>query len=157
GREALARAAEHTPDVILMDIQLPDMSGEVTLARLRSVPGTAHIPVIALTAFAMREDRERLLAAGFDGYIAKPIDIMQFPEQVRGFCSAGTKDQVVGRARILVVDDTKPNIKLLEAILVPAGYSVVPATSGVDALQAIAQQPIDLVLLDILMPGMDGY
>ena len=92
GREALCQAAEYTPDVILMDIQLPDMSGTATLERLRSVAATAQIPVVALTAFAMREDRDRLLAAGFDGYISKPIDIKQFGDQVRQFCPAGAKE-----------------------------------------------------------------
>jgi two-component system, cell cycle response regulator DivK len=92
GREALLRAAEHSPDIILMDIQLPDMTGTEALGRLGAVANTASIPVVALTAFAMREDRDRLLAAGFDGYIAKPIDIKQFPDQVRQFCPAGAKE-----------------------------------------------------------------
>jgi two-component system cell cycle response regulator DivK len=84
--EGLRLAAEHNPDLILMDIRLPDMDGEVALARLRTSPATASLRVVALTAFAMREDRERLLAAGFDGYISKPIDVKSFPERVRGYC-----------------------------------------------------------------------
>jgi two-component system cell cycle response regulator DivK len=72
---------------VLLDIQLPDMDGLSVLGRLRAEPDTAGIPVVALTAFAMRQDRERLLRAGFDGYLGKPIDVRAFPEQVRGYCA----------------------------------------------------------------------
>jgi CheY-like chemotaxis protein len=84
--EAIALATEHAPDLILMDIQLPDMDGVTALGRLREEPVTAALRVVALTAFAMRDDRERFLAAGFDGYMTKPIDIKQFPELIRQQC-----------------------------------------------------------------------
>ena len=86
GADAIALAAEHTPDLILMDIQLPDMNGDAALSRLRSQPSTAALRVVALTAFAMRDDRERFLALGFDDYTTKPIDIRQFPEFIRQQC-----------------------------------------------------------------------
>jgi two-component system cell cycle response regulator DivK len=82
----IALAEQHVPDLILMDIQLPDMDGVAALGRLRGSAVTASIPVVALTAFAMAADRERLLAAGFDGYIAKPIDIHHFSDRVREYC-----------------------------------------------------------------------
>ena len=75
GARALQLAAEHAPDLILMDIQLPDVGGVEALARLRADERTAATPVVALTAQAMDGDRERFLAAGFDGYLAKPVDI----------------------------------------------------------------------------------
>jgi two-component system cell cycle response regulator DivK len=84
--EALALAAEQLPDVILMDVRLPDMSGVEAVGRLKADPSTATIPVIALTAFAMDGQREWLLDAGFDDYVAKPIDIHVFPEAVRRHC-----------------------------------------------------------------------
>jgi two-component system cell cycle response regulator DivK len=87
----LALAAEHRPDLILLDIQLPDMDGAAALGRLRADPLTASIPVVALTALAMKEDREQFLSAGFDGYLAKPIDTRAFPEQIRSFVQAGTR------------------------------------------------------------------
>ena len=86
-REALTLAAQQLPNVILMDVRLPDMSGVEAVRRLKADPSTATIPVIALTAFAMEGQREWLLDAGFDDYIAKPIDIHTFPEAVRGHCS----------------------------------------------------------------------
>jgi two-component system, cell cycle response regulator DivK len=85
--EAIALARRHRPDLVLLDIQLPDMDGLRALGLLRAEPGTAAIPVVALTAFAMREDRQRLLRAGFDGYLGKPIDVTAFPEQVRAYCA----------------------------------------------------------------------
>jgi two-component system, cell cycle response regulator DivK len=86
GGDALTLAAAHRPDVILLDIRLPDLDGTEVLARLKAVVATASIPVVALTSFAMKGDRERLLADGFDGYLAKPIAVREFPEQVRSYC-----------------------------------------------------------------------
>jgi two-component system, cell cycle response regulator DivK len=85
--DALAIAAEQHPDLILLDIQLPDLDGESVLRRLRSQPGTAAIPVVALTAFAMRDDRQRFLDAGFNGYLEKPVDVRTLAAQVRLHCS----------------------------------------------------------------------
>ena len=83
----IALAGEHRPDLILMDIQLPDLGGDQALARLREQPATASIPVVALTAMAMQRNEGRLLAAGFRGYLAKPISAREFPDQVRRFCA----------------------------------------------------------------------
>jgi two-component system cell cycle response regulator DivK len=86
GGDGVSLAAEHSPDVILMDIRLPDMDGTDALRRLKGAEATALIPVVALTSFAMKGDRERLLSAGFDGYLEKPISVQAFPGQVRGYC-----------------------------------------------------------------------
>lgn len=87
--QGLALAVDHGPCLILMDIQLPDIDGVAALGRLRADPRTAVIPVVALTAFAMKEDRERFLGAGFDGYFAKPIDVRTFAQQIRSFVQTG--------------------------------------------------------------------
>jgi two-component system cell cycle response regulator DivK len=86
GGDGISLAAEHLPDVILMDIRLPDMDGTDALVELKERDATASIPIVALTSFAMKGDRERLLAHGFDGYLEKPISVREFPEQVRGYC-----------------------------------------------------------------------
>jgi two-component system cell cycle response regulator DivK len=83
--QGLTLAAEHHPDLILMDIQLPDMDGTTALRRLRDDSTTATIKVVALTAFAMKDDRERFVSAGFDGYLSKPISVRELPSQVRRF------------------------------------------------------------------------
>jgi two-component system cell cycle response regulator DivK len=85
GEAGFSLALEHLPDVILMDIRLPDMEGTVVLRNLKVEPRTAQIPVVALTSFAMKGDRESFLEAGFDGYLEKPISVKAFPDQVRGY------------------------------------------------------------------------
>ena len=86
GREALMSAATHMPALVLMDIRLPDMTGVEALGRLRANERTARIPVLALTAQAMKGDRERFIAAGFDGYLSKPVDIDALLAAVEQHC-----------------------------------------------------------------------
>lgn len=83
GEEAVAVAVTSAPDLILMDLQLPGIDGFEALTRLREQDETRGVPVVALTASAMAMDRERALAAGFDGFLEKPIDVRTFPDQVR--------------------------------------------------------------------------
>ena len=82
GEAGVALARERHPDVILMDVNLPGIDGLEALARLRADPATAEIPVVALTAYAMTDDRARFLAAGFDGYLEKPVNVRELPGQV---------------------------------------------------------------------------
>ena len=89
GAEAVELAAEHRPDLVLMDIQLPDIDGVEALSRLRADERTASIPVLALTAQAMHGDRERFLAAGFDGYLSKPVDVVELIKVVQEHCDRG--------------------------------------------------------------------
>jgi two-component system cell cycle response regulator DivK len=85
--DGITLAVSEPPDLVLMDLQLPGIDGMEALRRLRESPPTADIPVVAVTAQAMKQDRERALAAGFNGYIEKPISVRTFPGQVRGFLS----------------------------------------------------------------------
>jgi two-component system cell cycle response regulator DivK len=87
GARAVELAVEHTPDLVLMDVQLPDVEGVEALRRLRANDRTASTPVLAVTAQAMRGSRERFLDAGFDGYIAKPVDIVELIATVREHCA----------------------------------------------------------------------
>jgi two-component system cell cycle response regulator DivK len=81
--EALEKVGEKVPHLILMDLQLPGQDGLSLARQFKSSPATANIPIIALTAHAMRGDREATIAAGCSGYIAKPIDISTFGDQIR--------------------------------------------------------------------------
>jgi two-component system, cell cycle response regulator DivK len=83
GEDALRLARERSPALILMDIQLPGIDGIETLRRLRADAATAMIPIVAVTASAMTHDRQKILAAGFDGYQAKPISVRPFLQAVR--------------------------------------------------------------------------
>ena len=86
GADGVSAAAEHQPDVVLMDIRLPDMDGTEAARQLKSDARTAWIPIVALTSLAMKGDREWLLASGFDAYLEKPIRVREFPQQVRAAC-----------------------------------------------------------------------
>ncbi len=85
GQQAVELTRERHPDLILMDVQMPVMSGIEATERLKADPATRGVPIVAVTAFAMEGDKEKLLQAGFDGYISKPIDIKRFGEEVRRF------------------------------------------------------------------------
>jgi two-component system cell cycle response regulator DivK len=85
GEEALRVAQEDPPDLVLMDLQLPGIDGTETLHRLRQGPLARDVPVVAVTAFAMAEDRERAALAGFDGFVEKPISVRDLPGQIETF------------------------------------------------------------------------
>jgi two-component system, cell cycle response regulator DivK len=87
GEEGVVAALSDSPDLVLMDLQLPGIDGHEALLRIRADPRRSGTPVVAVTAFAMKGDVERAAAAGFDGYIAKPIDIHALPRQIAGFLS----------------------------------------------------------------------
>ena len=85
GGQAIRLATAHAPDLVLMDIQLPDIGGVEALSRLRADERTASVPVVALTAQAMEGDRERVLAAGFDGYLSKPVNVADLIATVKRY------------------------------------------------------------------------
>ncbi len=87
GEDAVALARLQAPAIVLMDIQLPGIDGVEALARLRADERTASIPVLALTAQAMQGDRERFLEAGFAGYLAKPVDLVELLRTVEEHCA----------------------------------------------------------------------
>ena len=89
GEEAVGLALAHEPALVLMDVQLPGIDGVDALEQLRQDERTASIPVLALTAQAMSGDRERFLAAGFDGYLSKPVDVAELLQAVRDHCDRG--------------------------------------------------------------------
>jgi two-component system cell cycle response regulator DivK len=89
--DGIKLAAERKPDLILMDIQLPGMNGIDALKVLRADPATAAIPVVAVTASVMQQDRTLITEAGFDGYIGKPINVKEFLDAVRGALGESSK------------------------------------------------------------------
>ncbi len=152
---------EERPDLVLMDVALPGMDGLSATRIIKGDPTLASIPVVALTAHAMDGDAERALDAGCSGYLTKPVDTRTFADQIRGFIEesrAGASPVVADhRGRVLVVDDEPLNVKLFKAKLATERYEVQVASSGAEALRLVAEQAPDLILLDIMMPGMDGY
>ena len=86
--DGLALASASPPDLVLLDLQLPGIDGMEAFRQLRGSPPTADVPVVAVTALAMKDDRERVLRAGFDGYLEKPISVRELASQVRAFLTA---------------------------------------------------------------------
>ena len=84
--EGIAPADEHLPNVILMDLRLPDMDGADAARRLADGARTAEIPVVVFSSLALEGSTDWLRSAGFAGYVEKPIDVQEFPEQLRGYC-----------------------------------------------------------------------
>jgi two-component system cell cycle response regulator DivK len=82
GEDGVARAQDSQPDVILMDLQLPVVDGTQAMRTIKASPSGSGIPIVALTAFAMSEDRDRALRNGFDGYLSKPISVRDLPRQI---------------------------------------------------------------------------
>ena len=170
GVSGLAMARAHLPDLIISDIHLPRLDGYGVLSALKADPALRHIPVLAVTALAMVGDRERLLTAGFDGYIGKPIEPDTFVDQLarvmaeaaeaRALAALAPPPEASPAARqptILIVDDHVLNREFLMTLLGFGAYHLVEAPGGLAALRIAGLEPPDLVISDILMPNMDGY
>ena len=93
GEEALDMAIREKPDLIIMDIYLPKVSGLEVTKRLRQMPAFNHVPIIAVTAHAMKGDKEKIIEAGCDAYLPKPINTRQLPEVVTEMLLQGQKDR----------------------------------------------------------------
>ena len=156
GIEALDLARKHHPDLILMDIQLPEVSGLEVTKWLKEDHELRAIPVVAVTAFAMKGDEERIREGGCEAYLSKPISVGKFIETIRHFLGQRLRRSSM-TARVLVVDDVPANVKLLEARLSAEYFDVVTAMSGAEALAICERAECDIVLLDVMMPDMDGF
>ncbi|MBW2368980.1 MAG: response regulator [Deltaproteobacteria bacterium] len=154
-------AGEHIPDLILMDVQLPDMNGLSATRRIKNDPKTGKIPVVALTAYAMKKDEKMALDAGCDGYMSKPIDTKNFLSFVSKHISNGNGKshpaKSIGKPAILIVDDDPMNVKFLDTLLTKEGFHTAKAYDGSEALEKIREDSPAMILLDIMMPGIDGF
>lgn len=165
-------ALGQTPDLIICDVHLPGIDGYEVVRRLKSNNDLSEVPVIAVTALAMVGDRDKVLAAGFDGYIPKPIMPETFVEQVESFLRPGqhshlTPSEAVAepnhsamptnRATVLVVDNSPVNIEFARHLLEHFGYTVIAAPDVKSALALARQSVPDLILSDINMDGGSGF
>ena len=113
--------------------------------------------MVAVTAFAMKGDEERIREGGCEAYLSKPISVGKFIETIRHFLGPKPEGEASMTARVLVVDDVPANVKLLEARLSAEYFDVVTAMSGQEALAICERAECDIVLLDVMMPDMDGF
>ena len=191
GARGVAAARSELPDLIACDVNLPGMDGFQVLAALKQEPALAAVPVLAVTALAMAGDREKVLAAGFDGYISKPIEPESFVAELEAFLAgtppapapqaAATASPVaataapdapaaaanpraaapdagpaLARPTLLLVDDDRFMLGVLNDMLTGEPYRVLSAQSGEEALALLAAEPVDVILCDQAMPGMRG-
>ena len=174
GLAGLAIASRTPVDLIICDIQLPILGGYDVAREIRRLPALAGVPLVAVTALAMVGDQEKVLVAGFDGYIAKPIAPEAFVSQVDAFLapalrSASARPEVapahprvasspaITPAHILAVDDLAANLEVLQDVLEPFGYRVSTAGSMREAIDRARHEPPDLIIADLHMPNGSGY
>jgi two-component system cell cycle response regulator len=142
------------PDLVLMDIALPGMDGLDLTRRLRADPRFAAMPIVALTAFAMKGDEQKAMRAGCSGYVAKPIDTRLLPVQVAKVLDAAA--QARARLTIMVVEDHRIDLKLAGDCIEFGGHMVLSSTTAEEAIARLGEGHPDVVLLDLNLPGMDG-
>ena len=173
GEQGLEAVRSEVPDLIICDVQIPKLDGYEVAKQLKNHPTLCKIPLIAVTALAMVGDREKMLAAGFDGYIPKPIDPEAFVPEVEALLhstnsslhhpvpplavQSPTRQINPATATILVVDNSTVNLSLMQITLEPCGYHVICAYDAEEALTLMRQTPLDLILSDVHMPRQDGY
>jgi two-component system cell cycle response regulator len=174
GMEGIAVAGSERPELIICDVQLPDLDGFEIARRLRGDPHLLSIPLVAVTALAMVGDRDRVLAAGFNGYLAKPIDPETFVRQMEVFLPASRRssnslppsapapassepESGPHRHTILAVDGLAVNLDLARSILAPSGYRVITAAGITEGLALARQEKCDLILSDVSMSEGTGY
>jgi two-component system, cell cycle response regulator len=157
--EGIALAREEVPDCIVMDIRLPGMDGLGATRLIKQDPALKGVPVIALTAFAMSGDEQKAAAAGCDAYITKPLDSSRLLGAIGQFtrAPAPAPTAAAGVVRVLIVDDDPQMVKLLSAQLSREGHQAIGARGGEEAIRMAQQDPPHLILMDVLMPGIDGY
>ena len=181
--EGIKLAEIKKPDLILMDLSLSGMDGLTATRILKEDFLTKNIPVIAFTARVMQSDKEKAFGAGCNGFISKPIEVSSFVKSVESFLNykdiSVTQKNVdssllikpasekpakkenfgskYNRHNVLIIDDNPMNTEILKETLEQIGQSSVIAYSGQEALETAKKEKFDLILLDIMMPGMSGF
>jgi signal transduction histidine kinase/CheY-like chemotaxis protein len=152
GEQGLAEARSARPSAIILDVLLPGLDGWEVLRRLKADPEVRDIPVIVVTVV---DERELGLALGAVDYYLKPVDRVALLSRLAGF-SFMTKVHE-HEARVLAIDDDPAALGLLRAALEPEGFALVTHTDPVAGLAAASAEEFDLIICDLVMPGMDGF
>jgi two-component system cell cycle response regulator len=172
GKEGLEMALRQLPDLIICDLEMPGMNGYGVAARLRSSLGLPRPPLVAVTAYAMVGDRDRVLAAGFDGYLSKPISPETFVKQIENFlpvekrsgqtpttfqaAPAPVSSRQSKRITILFAGNSHVHQSLLRSTLEPSGYRVLAVETAREAIEEAGRDSFDLIVSDLHMPGESG-
>ncbi|WP_058282982.1 response regulator [Ruegeria denitrificans] len=148
GEEALELARTNRPDAITLDVFMPEIDGWAVLSKFKDDPELADIPVIMLT-FA--EDRKKGLSLGASEYLGKPIDTVELLNALKEHCPT------MPTPRVLIVEDEAATRELICRVLGKEGWQIDEAVNGLDALQRLSETVPDVILLDLMMPEMDGF
>src|SRR3984893_7884743 len=160
--EGLASAAAGRPGAVIVDSVLPGIDGATVIRRLRLDTGLRSVPCLLLTGSEDRHMELRALEAGGDAFVRKEEDaevILARLAAVLRSASTSVADKtagLLGPKRLLAVDDSATYLAEVAAMLREEGYDVVPVHSGEEALELLAAQSVDCILLDLLMPGLSG-
>src|SRR5260370_27394161 len=150
GAEAIKKAHQLRPDAITLDVLMPGRNGFETLAALRKRPETANIPVLIIP---MGDQKQVGFALGAADYLIKPVRKPALLEAIRRHVPSPADED----SSILLVDDDPKALELLEEAVRSAGYETQAVRSGTRALEVLASKVVGAILLDLLMPGMDGF
>jgi DNA-binding response OmpR family regulator len=162
GQEGLLLASQQQPDAIVVDGVMPGMDGASVVRRIRLDAALRHIPCVALTAAEDPAAEIRALDAGADSFARKDEDLSVLMARLASVLrsarteTAGSPASLLAPKKILAVDDSKTYLNTLAEALRNAGYDVIPAYSGEEALDMLAVQPVDCIVLDLNMPGIGG-
>jgi len=186
GEEGLRLAREQKPDLMILDLMMPGLSGFEVCARVKTDPQTGGIPVLFVTALSQISDKERALAAGGDDFLTKPFQRAELLTRVEALMRVrhlnrdldralaylhelevtrhaqqprkpeASAPRAEGAGTLLVVDDELLARQLFADVLRDAGYITHEAENGEQALEIARKETIDVVLLDIMMPGLSG-
>ena len=161
GEAGLEAARRQSPDLIISDIQIPKIDGLDVARQLKNHPSLKKIPLVAVTAFAMVGDRDKVLSAGFDGYIAKPIIPDKFVQQVEAFLPtiehAAPAPPPSKPAEVPIRQVKRATILVARGILEPVGYEVIAANSVAEARTLLGEIDPDLILSDVHMKEVSGF
>jgi len=167
GQSGYDAALRSQPDLILMDIGLPDMEGTEVVLKLKQTPSVAHIPVIALTADSSREKKDRCLEVGCASILLKPISRFTLLETIRKYAEPQSvapvpTQRVIDpeqptRKKVLVVDDNEDLRLIFTRIFERLNFEVHSVSDGFKAIETLNQTQPDVVILDVNMPGLSGF
>ncbi|HEX6061667.1 MAG TPA: response regulator [Candidatus Limnocylindria bacterium] len=172
GLAGLEIARRERPDAVLVDLLLPKLDGWSVTRAIREEPWAKKIPIIAVSALAMQADRERAREAGCDDFVTKPYAPAELRVLLGKYFTDSSAPKPATRAtepsasgisaaerlgRVLVVDDEPSNVELIVRRLGGNGYETLTASNGHDAIAIATKEQPDLILMDIMMPGLDGW
>ncbi len=160
GNQAIRKTQEIAPDIILLDILLPDRPGWEILAELKKEPQTKHLPVIIISVL---EEKESALSLGANAYLTKPVSRQQLQQTLASLSGGSQTDTANGQPSaintaplILLAEDNEANINTLSDYLLNKGYRLIVARNGLEAINRTRDENPHLILMDIQMPEMDG-